>query len=90
MKKLYLFIFVFLLGISLIFAAGENALGGTNGNDNSSGDGNQVITQTGNQGESSQLQVQTQSEFGFTIRAQNGTVEAKTEMKMTQQQDGNQ
>ena len=92
MKKVYLSIFVFLLGISLIFAAGENSLGGTNGNgsENSSGDGNQVITQTGNQGESSQLQVQTQSEFGSTIRAQNGTVEAKTEMKMTQQQDGNQ
>lgn len=92
MKKLSLFIFVFLLGISLILAVGENSLGGTNGNgsENSSGDGNQVSIQTANQGESSQLQVQTQSEFGSTIRAQNGSVEAKTEMKMTQQQDGNQ
>lgn len=92
MKKIYLFIFAFMIAISLVFAAGENVLGGANGtgNENSSGDGNQVVTQTSNQGEAFQLKIQTNSEFGAIIRSQNGTAEAKTEMKMTQQQDGNQ
>ena len=41
-----------------------------------------------NKGEASQLQVQTSSEFGSTIRSQDGNAEAKTEMKMSQGEDG--
>ena len=99
MKKIYLYVFVFLLAISLVFAAG-NGTGGINGSDdsgspgtgseNGSDYGNEVVTQTMNQGETSKLQVQTSSEFGSTIRTQNGTAEAQTNMKMTQQQVGNQ
>jgi hypothetical protein len=99
MKKIFLYAFVFILAISLVFAAG-NGTGGVTGSDdsgnlesgseNASGDGYEVVIQTMNQGEASQLKVQTSSEFGSTIRSGDGTAEAQTNMKMTQQQVGNQ
>jgi hypothetical protein len=98
MNKIFLYMFVFLFVISLVFAAGENALGAAPedtgnldaGSENSSGSQNEVVVQTSNQGESSKLQVQTSSEFGATIRSQEGGTEAKTKMTMTQQQEGTQ
>jgi hypothetical protein len=106
MNKIFLYFFVFLLGISFVFAAAEDVVTGANpeagtnspedsgnlesGSDNPNGpqEGNLIVTQTQNQGEASQLQVQTNSEFGSTIRSQDGKSEAKTEMKMSQGEDG--
>jgi len=70
-------------------ASGSTGNQGDSGAENDSGQGNQneVVVQTMNQGESSQLQVQTNSEFGTTL--QSGNAEAKTSMKMTQEQDQN-
>jgi hypothetical protein len=102
-KKAYLYFFVFLLAISFVFAAAENAvLGAGTGSENSPEDsgnpeagsengfqeGNLIAVQTKNQGEASQLQVQTTAELGSTIRSQNGGAEATTEMKMSQGNDG--
>jgi len=61
---------------------------GNSGNQGNSGSGNEVNTGTQNQGVASQLQVQTNSEFGSTIRSGEGGTEAKTEMKMSQGEDG--
>ncbi len=67
---------------------GSGNLESGNDNANDSQEGNLVATQTQNKGEASQLQVQTSSEFGSTIRSQDGKSEAKTEMKMSQGEDG--
>jgi len=64
------------------------------GSENGSGQGNeepqlytaQVNTQTMNQGEASQLRVQTNTQAGTTLQA--GNSEAKTSMKMSQGEDG--
>lgn len=102
MNKIFLYFFVFLLAVSMVFAAGENAganpEAGANGSDgpgssetgseNGAQEGYLVATQTQNQGEASKLQVQTSSEFGSTIRSGEGGTEAKTEMKMSQGEDG--
>lgn len=108
MNKRFLYVFVFLLAISFVFAAGDEVVtttganldAGTNApedsgnlesgsdNENGSQEGNLVATQTQNQGEASQLRIQTSSEFGATIRSQDGNAEAKTEMKMSQGEDG--
>lgn len=112
MNKIFLYVFVFLLGISMVFAAADDIVTGAggpgasdvqavaygaedsgnleSGSENGSQEGNLVATQTQNKGEASQLQVQTNSEFGSTIKSGDGKSEAKTEMKMTQEQDGNQ
>jgi len=58
------------------------------GSENGSSYEHQVATQTANKGESSQLKIETNSEFGSTIKSQNGSAEAKTEMKMSQGTDG--
>lgn len=92
--------FVFAAVSDTVTTTGANPEAGTNspedsgntesGNDNANGsqEGNLVATQTKNKGEASQLQVQTSSEFGSTIRSQDGKSEAKTEMKMSQGEDG--
>jgi len=100
MNKIFLYCFLFLLAISLVFAAGPDSdnQGGLNGSDDSgnietgsvnSSDGEHLVgTQTQNQGESSQLQIQTSSEFGSTIRSEEGGAEAKTKMNVSQGADG--
>jgi len=99
MNKTYLYFFVFFLAVSMVFAAPDN-VGSDNqggpedsgnlesGSENGSQEGNLVSTQTANQGEASQLQIQTSSEFGSTIKSGDGKSEAKTEMKMSQGEDG--
>lgn len=67
---------------------GQGNLGSGNENSQAQGSENQVTTNTANQGESTKLQVQTTSEFGSTIRSQDGNAEAKTSMKMSQGEDG--
>lgn len=102
MKKLFLYGFVLLLALSLVFAAGEGSLtAGSNQDSNGSGDSgsengsgnedsqlyaNQVATQTTNQGEDSQLRIQTNTQTETMLQA--GNVEAKTSMKMSQGEDG--
>lgn len=92
--------FVFAAAGDTVTTTGANLEAGTNapedsgalesGNENANGsqEGNLIATQTQNKGEASQLQVQTNSEFGSTIRSQDGKSEAKTEMKMSQGEDG--
>jgi hypothetical protein len=102
MNKILSFLLVFLLGISFVFAVGTENSGnleaGSDGpdsivqgnldseNENSYGSQNQVEVQTMNQGESSKLKVQKDSEFGSTI--QSGNSEAKTSMNVSQGEDG--
>ncbi len=102
MKRLFVLFFVSLMAISMVFAAGPGSVvtganpeaGADDSADvesesvNGSGGEHQVAVDTANKGESSQLKVQTNSEFGSTIRTQNGSAEAKTEMKMSQGEDG--
>ena len=89
MNKIFLYLFVFLFAISLVFAAGENvvSIGATNsGNTDANGSTNRVAVSTMNQGESSQLKVETSSEFGTTLKS--GTSEAKTSMSLNQDENG--
>ncbi len=99
MNKTFLYLFVFLLAISLVFAASDDAgakpsdTGASNvsgnadaGIANGSGNEHQVTTTAMNQGQETKLQVQTNSKFGTTLMA--GNSEAKTKMNLTQSQDG--
>jgi len=91
MNKVFLYLFVFLFAISFVFAAGENAVLMSAGNSEdieSNGSQNQVAVQTMNQGESSQLRVETSSEFGTTLKSQDGKSEAKTSMSLNQDGTG--
>jgi hypothetical protein len=59
--------------------------GQISGNGNGSNYTNQIAV---HKGEESQLKVQTNSEFGSTIKSQNGNAEAKTEMKLSAGESG--
>ena len=102
MNKLFLYTFVLLFAISLVFAAGGQQetpgnlispnTGAENSQDSDIGNGSvsgqhEVEVQTMNKGESSQLKVKTDSEFGATIQSGDGKSEAKTSMTMKQEQN---
>jgi hypothetical protein len=75
-------------------AASETGQGDDSGSGSTNGSGepilyeHEVAVQTSNQGEASQLRIETGSEFGSTLKS--GDSEAKTSMKMTQENENGQ